>query len=169
MELKDHWRKSGNIDRPWGCGSFPSDQDAVFSGVRMCADRCVTRMKGLNSKNSIKQEDKQLLIKHLILLVFLFWFTSYFEISFNAEIYIYLFKFYLALPFENPLSLCRTRKFSFLLKDMTDSEGLFSCVCVCLAIKTHFTNDHLALPSPLSNVLCIFSAYASCSLQSPQY
>lgn len=37
----------------------------MFTGVGMSVDVCVTRMKGLNNKNSINQEDKKLLLKLL--------------------------------------------------------------------------------------------------------
>lgn len=42
--------QEGNTARPWGCWSLSSNQDAVLAGVQMCADVCVTRMKGLNEK-----------------------------------------------------------------------------------------------------------------------
>lgn len=45
----------------WGCGSLTSDEDAALTGVSMSVDEWVTRMKGPNNKNSIKQKYKQLL------------------------------------------------------------------------------------------------------------
>lgn len=60
----------------WGCGFLDSNEDAVFTEVRTHVDIPVTRKKGPNNKNSIDQEDNQLLLKLLFEFVFPFCFTQ---------------------------------------------------------------------------------------------
>lgn len=133
QKLEDHWSISGSKYRQALGVWVPSQhQDAVFTGVQMCGGTHVTRVKessSKNSKNSIKQEDKQLLIKNLFCQYFHSVLPSYFEISFDVKIYIYILKFFqtFLLNLKSFESL-DSQKFSFLVKDMTDLECLFSYV-----------------------------------------
>lgn len=69
--------QEANTAMLWGCGPLPRDEDAVLTGVSMSVDEHVTGMKEPNNKNSIKQEDKQLLLKLLFKFVFPFYFTQF--------------------------------------------------------------------------------------------